>query len=187
MKLFPTKACPPFKENQLYIHYCRLSNSSANAANLFVALPVVHYQQFTAVPLVLPGPTLQLPTYPPGTNTANQDNIKLTWQAHKAKNDNIQNMNQALLTLFLVSIEPAYKRHLENNLVDVTQQNFWDVFSSFLDKYGRVTPIDREQNIIRMKKQWDASEPIETLFVQINDAQECNIFAGNSFQEHDLI
>ena len=61
-------------------------------------------------------------------------------------------MNEALLTLFLAAIQPAYKRHLENDLVGVTQQTFWNVFSSFLDKYGRVTPIDRKNNITRMKK-----------------------------------
>ena len=154
---------------------------------LFVTLPPQHYHRFTNVPLVLPGPTPQLPTYPPGTNASNRENIKLTWQAHKAENDNIRNMNEALISLFLAAIQPAYKRHLENDLVGVTRQNFWQIFSTFLDKYGRVTPIDREGNLTRMKKQWDASEPIETLFAQINDAHEYSIFAATPLQEHDLL
>ena len=154
---------------------------------IFVALPPQHYQRFTPVPLVLPGPTPQLPTYPQGTNTSQRENIKLQWQAHRAENDNIRNMNEALISLFLAAIQPAYKRHLENDLVGVTQQSFWTVFSSFLDKYGRVTPIDREQNSSRMKKAWDASDPIEILFAQINDANEYSIFAGNPLQEHDLL
>ena len=195
---FPYKSLPPIQGKptlhtllQTLKLLCKCSQKIKSGLGplgyLFVALPVVHYQRFTAVPLVLPGPTPQLPTYPAGTNTSTRDNIKLTWQAHKAENDNIRNMNEALLTLFLAAIDPAYKRHLENDLVGVTQQNFWDVFSSFLDKYGRVTPIDHEQNLIRMKRNWDAQEPIETLFAQINDANEYSIFAGTPFQEHDLI
>ena len=39
---------------------------------LFVALPPQHYQHFTALPLVLPGPTPQLPTYPNGKNASNR-------------------------------------------------------------------------------------------------------------------
>ena len=69
----------------------------------------------------------------------------------------------------------------------MTQQSFWNIFSSFLDKYGQVTPIDIELNLTRMKKQWDPSVPIETLFAQINDANEYIIFAATPLQEHDLL
>ena len=103
---------------------------------LFVALPPQHYLRFTAAPLVLPRPTPQLPTYPPGTNANQRENIKLQWQAHKAEHDNIRNMNEALISMFLSTIQSAYKRHLKNDLVGVTQQSFWTIFESFLDKYG---------------------------------------------------
>ena len=96
-------------------------------------------------------------------------------------------MNEGLLTLFLAAIQSAYKRHLENDLVGVTQQSFWDVFNSFLDKYGRVSPLDRKQNQVQMKTLWDPSDPIERLFAQINDASKHSIFASMLFQEHDLL
>ena len=38
-----------------------------------------------------------------------------------------------------------------------------------------------------MKKVWDPSEPIETLFAQINDANKYSIFAATPLQEHDLL
>ena len=78
---------------------------------LFVALPAQYYQRFTAVPLVLPGPTPLLPTYPNGSNASQRENVKLQWQAHRAKNENIRNMNEALISLFLATIKPAYKHH----------------------------------------------------------------------------
>lgn len=137
----------------------KIKSGLGSLGYLFFTLPPQHYQQFTGVPLVLPGPMPQLPTYPPGTTSSARENIKLEWQAHKAENDNIHNMTEALLTLFLDTIQPAYKRHFENDLVGVTQQSFWDAFNSFLDKYGRVTPIYCEQNIVQMKTCWDPSAP----------------------------
>ena len=41
--------------------------------------------------------------------------------------------------------------------------------------------------MVSMKRQWEASDPIETLFGQINDANEYSIFARSPLQEHDLI
>ena len=132
---FPVKTLPPIKGKptlhtllQALKILCKCSQTIKSGLGplgyLFVALPQQHYTRFTAVPLVLPGPTPQLPTYPNGTNTNQRENIKLQWQAHKADNDNIRNMNKALISLFLAAIQPAYKRHLENDLVGVTQQTF---------------------------------------------------------------
>ena len=142
LSAFPYKTLPPI-EGTPTLHtllqslklLCKCSQKIKSGLGplgyLFIALPPVHYQRFTAVPLVLPGPTPQLPTYPPGTNSNQRENIKLQWQAHKSENDNIRNMNEALTLLFLAAIQPAYKRHLENDFVGITQQNFWDIFSSF--------------------------------------------------------
>ena len=71
---------------------------------LFVALPQVHYTRFTNVPLVLPGPTPEILQYTLNMNPAERDATKLQWQAHKAENDNIRNMNEALTGRFLAAI-----------------------------------------------------------------------------------
>ena len=69
---------------------------------------------------------------------------KLTWQAHKAENENIQNMNEALAAMFLDAISPTYKKSLDNDLIGRTNTNFWDIFQSFLNKYGKIKPMDIE-------------------------------------------
>ena len=89
---------------------------------LFFALPANHYQHFTPMPLVLTEPTPRLPVYPPGTNASVRKNVKLQWQAHKSENDNIKNMNETITSLFLAAIQPLYKKHLDNDLIGVTQQ-----------------------------------------------------------------
>ena len=135
---FPYKTLPPINGKptlhtllQTLKLLCKCSQKIKSGLGplgyLFVALPQQHYRRFTTVPLVLPGPTPKLPTYPPGTNANQRENIKLQWQAHKAENDNIRNMNEALISLFLSTIQSAYKRHLENDLVGVTQQSFWTI------------------------------------------------------------
>ena len=73
--------------------------------------------------------------------------------------------------MFLEGIDPAYKRHLDNDFVGVINGSFWNVFNGILTKYGKVKPLDLEANTVRMKRQYKAADPIESLFVQINDTQ----------------
>ena len=62
-----------------------------------------------------------------------REQAKLQWQSHKCENDNINNMNEALLNMFLEVIDPAYKRHLDNDFVGVINGSFWNVFNGFLN------------------------------------------------------
>ena len=116
-----------------------------------------------------------------------RERAKLQWQAHKCENDNIKNMNEALLNMFLYGIDPAYKRHLDNDFVGVINGSFWNVFNGFLTKYGKVKPLDLEANTVRMKRRYEAADPIESIFAQINDAQEFRIFTGYPLTDKDLV
>ena len=98
---------------------------------LFVAIPLVHYQQYTSVPLNLLGPTPNIPNFN-NQNTGQREQTKINWAAHKSENNNISNMNETLSNLFLVAINPAYKKHLENNMIGRTNQPFCTLFQTFL-------------------------------------------------------
>ena len=89
--------------------------------------------------------------------------------------------------MFLEGIDPAYKRHLDNNFVSVINGSFWNVFNGFLTKYGKVKPLDLEANTVRMKKRYEAADPIEALFAQINNAQEFRIFSEYPLTDKDLV
>ena len=88
--------------------------------------------------------------------------------------------------MFLEGIDPAYKRHLDNYFVGVINGSFWNVFNGFLTKYGKFKPLDLEANTVRMKRRYETADPIESLFAQINDAQEFRIFAGYPLTDKDL-
>ena len=118
---------------------------------VFVALPQQHYVRFTNTPLIIPGPTPMLPAITQHMGPAKRYRTKLQWQAHKAKNENIRNMNEALTGLFLATIFSEFKRHLDNDLVGITTQLFWTIFQSFLDRYSQVTIYDIQENCKRME------------------------------------
>ena len=115
---------------------------------LFITLPIDHYQIFTNVPLNLLGPIPELPRCTENMDATQRKRRKLQWQAHKCKNDNIKNMNEALLNMFLEEIYPAYKRHLDNNFVGVINGSFWNVFNGFLTKYGKVKHSPHEDRCL---------------------------------------
>ena len=92
-------------------------------------------------------------------------------------------MNEELTNLFLEAIPDAYKKSWDNDLVACTEAIFWPIFKAYLDKYGRIKPMDLELNLQRMKAEWDPATPIEDLFAQIKNAHEYSIFAGNQYNE----
>ena len=138
----------------------KLPSTLGSRGYLFIALPIDHYQRFTNVPLNLPGPTPELPRFTEKMDATQREQAKLQWQAHKCENDNIKNMNEALLNMFLEGTDPDYKRHLDNNFVGAINSNFWNVFNGFLTKYGKFKPLDMEANTVRMKKRYEAADPI---------------------------
>ena len=89
--------------------------------------------------------------------------------------------------MFLKGIYPAYKRHLDNDFVGVINGSSWNIFNGFLTKYGKVKPLDLEANTVRMKNRYEAADTIESIFAQINDAQEFQIFTGYPLTDKDLV
>ena len=195
---FPVKALEPI-EDKPTLHtllqrlkvLCRCSQKVKSGLGplgyLFVALPQEHYVRFTNVPLVVPGPTPMLPNFDILMGPAERDRAKLQWQAHRAENENINNMNEALTGLFLAAIRPEFQRHLDNDLVGITTQPFWTIFTSFLERYGQITPYDIQANRKRMEDPWIQGEPVEKLFAQINDAYEYGVFSGHNISEADMV
>ena len=96
-------------------------------------------------------------------------------------------MNELLCTLFLAAIDQSYRKHLDNGMIGRTIQDFWTLFNTFLDKYGRITLMDLENNLQRMKKDWYPSTPIEDMFGKIGNAHEYSIFAKNKYTNASLV
>ena len=195
---FPIQSLPPINGRpnlyellRLLKQICRCSQTTKSGLGplgyLFVALPPTHYMRYTSVPLILPTPAPETPNFPLSANQASREQVRIMWTNQKTENNNIENMNEALTALFLDAIPPTYKKYLENDLVGRTASNFWTIFETFLSKYGVVKPMDIENNNIRMKTAYDPALPIETLFSQIDDANEYAIFALSPLSDPMLV
>ena len=67
--------------------------------------------------------TPEHPAYTTGMTPGNRDSANLLWKALKAKNDNINNMNDAIISFFFDDIRPIYNNKIESYLVRRTNRN----------------------------------------------------------------
>ena len=74
----------------------------------------------------------------------------LKWKCHAMESDNIRNMNECLITLFLATIADSYKKSTKSSLIGRVNITFQEIFSQFLTEYGKFTPIDLENNRQRL-------------------------------------
>ena len=66
------------------------------------------------------------------------------------ENENIKNMNEALLQLFLATIGENYRKHLQPSFIGRVNRTFQETFASFLQKYEKFGPLDLQENRERM-------------------------------------
>ena len=109
---------------------------------LFVPLDLVSYQIYTGVALNLPGPTPDAPAFTAAMNPGEREIARFEWQANRMENENIKNMNEASIQLFLQKIGENYKKQLESSFIARIDRTFQEIFSSFLKKYGKFCPLD---------------------------------------------
>ena len=107
---------------------CRCSKTTNSGLGplgyLFVALTPVHYGAYKSTPYAPPIPTLELPPIRANMTPTEREHTKFAWQAHKAENENIANMNEALLTMFLAEIQLAYIKSTERDLIGQVSKKF---------------------------------------------------------------
>ena len=101
--------------------------------------------------------------------------------------NNITNMNDTLCTFFLDAIDLAYKKTSWKRYDWTYQSTLLDAIQHVSTKYGRITPMDLENNLQQMKKDWDPNTPIKDLFAQINDTSEYIISTEHPYTDAALV
>ena len=76
---------------------------------------------------------------------------------------NIVTMNRLLTDMFLECIDPTYKDPILSNMIGKPNKSFVEIFEYYIQKYGKVTPLDVEDNRTKMKTPWDATFPPDIL------------------------
>ena len=86
--------------NQIYYRNQTKKSYIGPLEYFFVRLHIEDYQMITAISFISPVPTPNIPNFE-NQRAGKQEQICLNYTAHKAKNNDITNMNDALTTIFL--------------------------------------------------------------------------------------
>ena len=125
----------------------RQQDTSHGPLGMIYLTPEPHiYSQYTLVPYIAPQPPGDTPNYTPKATDNMRKQQDLMWAKIKMEWENHKNMNDALVSLFLTSIDEAYQTKIQSNLIDIPARTFHDYFAYFIQKYGRVTTLDINRN-----------------------------------------
>ena len=130
------------------------------------------YNTLTGHNFVLPNNPGAVPTIP---NNATAAQIGEEVRQHGERLRCYQETNRtdhALKQLLLNSFDEMYTRGLRNVHTGYSNVTTIALLNHLYTTYGCITTMDLEENDARMKTPYDATQPIEVLFNQIETAQE---------------
>jgi hypothetical protein len=82
-----------------------------------------------------------------------------------------RNVDQAIKKLILEAFDEAYLNALSDEVVGYANCMSLDLLTHLLTFYAMIAPTELTQNYERLNTPYDPSQPIETLFQQIQDAR----------------
>jgi hypothetical protein len=74
--------------------------------------------------------------------------------------------------------EPMYLDILIDNMLGYAKISARDMLDHFFDTYGNITAVDLDINFEPMRRAWDPQQPVETLFMQIQDCADYSEAGG---------
>jgi hypothetical protein len=78
-------------------------------------------------------------------------------------------VQQALKKQIIGVFEPMYLEILNNNMVGYANISARDMLDHLFKTYGNITAVGLEINFEYMRRAWDPTQPVESLFKQIQD------------------
>ena len=155
---------------------------------LFLCIPPELYANYTAeaYPTIpnYPGP---VPIYDPNQTGAEHANTKSTWEYHATRHADCKTMMSSLIDRFLSLIDLTYKSDFENHRISNPNITFRECFHWFIERYGDVNELDRDENKSRMKKAWTLQDGWENLRRQMEDGQLYAQFAQSPISEKEVV
>jgi hypothetical protein len=161
----------------LMLHICRCSQTQKTPASatmnmLFCAASPGLYSFFTTEPY--PSTFFPFPAEVdavPDFSTCNSDNERETLKATHARDRktraDIVTMNAALSDVFLANLPKAIRQTYEPIRMKEPNTVFLHMFNWFIEKYGKTTTEDREDNRQRMAADWQPSDGFEPLATRL--------------------
>lgn len=119
------------------------------------------------VPPVNPGAQ---PTIPIGANATASANIRRTFDEATAIFKEYDSADKALKQILLGAVDDMFVRALQTKYVGYLHVSTRDILDHLYDQYARISSADLQNNDINFKAPYDANQPIERLFDQIENA-----------------
>ena len=127
------------------------------------------------------------PNYPAGANDAER---RVREREH-AENKRIWSRNQtvdaALRQLVIGCFDEVYLKPLANRVTGYGHKSTRQILDHLYTVYGQLSPADLAENDSRMRTEYDAALPIETLYEQIEDAQELAAAGGAPYSPVQVV
>jgi hypothetical protein len=134
------------------------------------------YATLTATPYKLPIDPGPLPIIPTGATKTVREQICAEHQENRRVFDNHHNMDGALKTQVIDTIQATYLSEMRNKYTGYLGVTTRDLLGHLLDRYGKITPADIEDCKSRMNEPIDSTQPIDIYFQQVD---ECIQYAAD--------
>jgi regulator of replication initiation timing len=95
--------------------------------------------------------------------------------------------DKALKQMLLAAVNEMYYRSLRNRITGYANVSTLAILTHLYTTYGNINPTDLIENDSRMKKSYDPSQPIETLFDQYEDAIDFAAAANAAYTPAQII
>ena len=158
-----------------------------NHGLLGLVLAAATYQLFTGHAFVMPLNPGAVPVIPAGATAAHTGELVCQHGENLQMYQETQRTDQALKQQLLNAVDEMYTRGLRNPHTGYSNVTTMGLLTHLYNTYGSITSMDLEQNDIRMKTQYDPTQPIEVLFNQIETAQEFAEAANNPYPNATII
>jgi hypothetical protein len=158
-----------------------------NYGHLALTISAASYATLSPVAFVPPANPGTTPVIPPlataaiiGQTVREHDESLRLWRQRN-------NVNAALKQQLISAISNIYIRTLQDRHTGFANVSTRELIEHLLRAYGNITPTDLAENDTRFKTAYDPSEPIETLYSQLEDAMDYADAGDNAYTANQVV
>ena len=149
-----------------------------NHGHLGVIMNDARYTTLTGhafVPPINPGGT---PIIPPGTTGPQIQRIQKTFENETQLFQKYRHVDNALKQQIVTAVPRMYKKALADPVLGFTNVTSRQLLHHLQRNYGRLTPLQLQENDTEFRKDYDTNEPIKNLYERVEETTNTAQTAG---------
>jgi hypothetical protein len=145
------------------------------------------YATLTETPYELPDDPGPLPVIPAGATKTVREQIRAEHNENRRVFDNHHNMDGALKTQVIDTIQDTYLSEMRNKYTGYLGVTTRDLLDHLLDRYGKITPADIEDCKRRMNEPIDSTQPIDIFFQRVDECIQYAVDGHVAFSAEQIL